>query len=55
MSVTNAAATEVTTLENGLRVASEGAHGEVRGVPLWWSCCCCRRARSPCTAQLTIL
>jgi processing peptidase subunit beta len=35
MSVTNAAATEVTTLANGLRVASEGGHGETATVGVW--------------------
>jgi len=35
MSVNNAAATEVTTLENGLRIASEGGHGETATVGVW--------------------
>ena len=35
MSVTNAAATEVSTLGNGLRVASEGGHGETATVGVW--------------------
>lgn len=33
--VLNAPATEVTTLPNGLRVASEGAHGETATVGVW--------------------
>ena len=35
MSVKNAAATEVTTLANGLRVASEGGHGETATIGVW--------------------
>ena len=34
-SVINAPATEVSTLENGLRVASEGGHGETATVGVW--------------------
>ena len=35
MSVSKAAATEVTELANGLRVASEGGHGETATVGVW--------------------
>merc|ERR1719313_1959079 len=35
MSVSNAAATEVSTLGNGLRIASEGGHGETATVGVW--------------------
>ena len=34
-SVANAPATEITTLDNGLRVASEGSHGETATVGIW--------------------
>jgi processing peptidase subunit beta len=36
--ILNAPATEVTTLKNGLRVASEGGHGETATIGCWIDC-----------------